>query len=136
MYGFSEEMRARFFRPFLGGVFLEQALSTPGWIFELVWAAFSRGAVVLPRDGMGAIAHQLVAALPAGTVRLGTPANRIGGTSLVLESGEHLAGDALVIATDYATSPDYVASAHRLGRHESRHACILMRPLLRYAVPV
>jgi len=103
-YGFSEAMQARFFRPFLGGVFLEQALSTPGWIFELVWAAFSRGAVALPRDGMGAIAHQLAAALPAGTVRLGTPANRIEGTSLVLESGERLAGDALVIATDYATA--------------------------------
>ena len=68
-YGFSEAMQARFFRPFLGGVFLEQALSTPGWIFELVWAAFSRGAVALPRDGMGAIAHQLAAALPAGTIR-------------------------------------------------------------------
>jgi hypothetical protein len=42
-YGFSEEMQARFFRPFLGGVFLEQALSTPGWIFELVWAPFPVG---------------------------------------------------------------------------------------------
>lgn len=36
-YGFSNMMQARFFHPFLRGVFLEQALSTPGWIFELVW---------------------------------------------------------------------------------------------------
>ena len=103
-YGFSEVMQERFFRPFLGGVFLEQALSTPGWIFELVWAAFSRGAAALPRDGMGAIAQQLAAALPAGTIRLETPANRIEETSIVLESGERLTGDALVIATDYATA--------------------------------
>lgn len=103
-YGFSDVMQARFFHPFLRGVFLEQALSTPCWIFEFVWAAFSRGAVALPRDGMGAIAHQLAAALPAGTIRLGTPAHRIDGTSIVLESGERLAGDALVIATDYATA--------------------------------
>ena len=48
-------VQARFFHPFLRGVFLEQALSTPGWIFELVWAVFSHGAVALPRDGMGAI---------------------------------------------------------------------------------
>lgn len=32
-YGFSNMMQARFFHPFLRGVFLEQALSTPGWIF-------------------------------------------------------------------------------------------------------
>lgn len=103
-YGFSEVMEARFFRPFLGGVFLEQALSTPCWIFEFVWAAFSRGAVALPRDGMGAIAHQLAADLPTGTIRLGASANRIEGSSIVLESGERFAGDALVIATDYATA--------------------------------
>ena len=103
-YGFSGEMQARFFHPFLGGVFLEQALSTPCWTFEFVWAVFSRGAVALPRDGMGAIAHQLVDALPAGTIQLGSPVNRIEGTSVVLESGEHLTCDALVIATDYATA--------------------------------
>ena len=114
-YGFSEAMQARFFRPFLSGVFLEQALSTPGWIFELVWAAFSRGAVALPRDGMGAIAHQLAAALPAGTIRLGSPVNRIEGASLVLESGEHLAGDALVIATDFATAAQLRGERAPLG---------------------
>ncbi len=103
-YGFSEVMQEHFFRPFLGGVFLEQALSTPSWIFEFVWAAFTRGAVALPRDGMGAITHQLAATLPAGTIRFGTPANHIEGTSIVLESGERLAGDALVLATDYATA--------------------------------
>ena len=35
-YGFSNAMQARFFLPFLREVFLEQALSTPGWIFEFV----------------------------------------------------------------------------------------------------
>lgn len=103
-YGFSEAMQARFFRPFLGGVFLEQALSTPCWILELVWAAFSRGAIALPREGMGAIARQLAAGLLPGTIRLDSPVNRIEGTHLVLESGERLAGDALVLATDYATA--------------------------------
>ncbi|MDZ4855046.1 MAG: NAD(P)/FAD-dependent oxidoreductase [Nitrospirota bacterium] len=103
-YGFSAEIQTRFFLPFLRGVFLEQALSTPCWIFELVWAAFSRGEVALPRDGMGAIAHQLAAALPAGTIRLRALVNRIEGTSIMLESGERLPGDALVIATDYITA--------------------------------
>lgn len=103
-YGFSNAMQARFFLPFLREVFLEQALSTPGWIFEFVWAAFSRGAVALPRDGMGAIAQQLATALPVGTIRLGAAVNHIEGASIVLESGERLAGAALVIATDYPTA--------------------------------
>ena len=35
-YGFSDVMQTRFFHPFLRGVFLEQALATPCWIFEFV----------------------------------------------------------------------------------------------------
>ncbi|MEO5863677.1 MAG: FAD-dependent oxidoreductase [Nitrospiraceae bacterium] len=60
--------------------------------------------MALPRDGMGAIAHQLAQALPAGMIRLCAPVNRIEGASIVLESGERLVGDALVIATDYTTA--------------------------------
>jgi phytoene dehydrogenase-like protein len=103
-YGFSEVMSARFFHPFLSGVFLESALATPCWIFELVWAAFSRGATALPRDGMGAIAQQLADALPTGTIRLNQPVREIQGSSVVLESGERLTGDALVVATDDETA--------------------------------
>ena len=103
-YGFSDVIQARFFHPFLRGVFLEQSLATPCWIFEFVWAAFSRGAVALPQDGMGAIAHQLAAPCPQGRSAWAHPRYRIEGTSIVLESGERLAGDALVIATDYATA--------------------------------
>lgn len=54
-YGFSDGILASFFYPFLGGVLLESTLATPGWVFEHIWGAFSRGAVALPRDGMGAI---------------------------------------------------------------------------------
>ena len=53
---------------------------------------------------MGAIAQQLATALPVGTIRLGAAVNHIEGASIVLESGERLAGAALVIATDYPTA--------------------------------
>lgn len=99
-YGFSEEMLARFFQPFLSGVFLETALATPCWIFEHVWAAFSRGVTALPRKGMGAIAQQLSAAVPPGTIRLNQRVRQIERGKVLLESGEVLAGDVLVIATD------------------------------------
>lgn len=102
-YGFSEEMLTRFFRPFLSGVFLETALATPCWVFEHVWSAFSRGITALPRRGMGAIAQQLAAALPPGTIRLHQRVRQIERTSVRLESGETREGDALVIATDDET---------------------------------
>ncbi|MCA1958210.1 MAG: FAD-dependent oxidoreductase [Nitrospira sp.] len=103
-YGFSDAMVTRFFKPFLGGVFLEPTLSTPCWIFEHVWAAFSRGDVALPNDGMGAIAQQLAASLPEGTVRLNEPVKAIEGSTVLLESGERLEGASVVIATDSNTA--------------------------------
>lgn len=103
-YQFSDAMMTRFFHPFLSGVFLETGLTTPCWIFELVWGAFCRGATALPRDGMGAIAQQLAAPLPPGTIRLNQTVQHIQGSSVRLESGEHLTGDVLVLATDDATA--------------------------------
>ena len=103
-YGFSDAMLTRVFRPFLSGVFLETELRTPCWIFELVWGAFCRGATAVPRDGMGAIAQQLAASLPPGTIRLNQAARHIQASRVVLESGEQLTGDVLVIATDDVTA--------------------------------
>ena len=103
-YGFSAVMRERFLRPFLGGVFLDQSLSTPCRHFELVWAAFSRGAIALPQAGMGAIALQLTSSLPAGSIRLRAPVTQLDGKQVVLASGERLSADAVVLATDYATA--------------------------------
>jgi len=103
-YDFSDAMMRHFFQPFLSSVFLETPLRTPCWIFELVWAAFCRGATAVPRDGMGAIAQQLAAPLPPGTIRLDRAVQQIQGSSVVLDSGERLRADVLVIATDDATA--------------------------------
>lgn len=103
-YGFSKPIQERFFRPFLGGVFLDDTLSTPSWILESVWAAFSQGPIALPSEGMGAIAAQLAAALPKEAIRLGAAVRRIEGRRVVLESGTRLEGDAVVIATDHETA--------------------------------
>jgi phytoene dehydrogenase-like protein len=103
-YQFSDAMMTRFFNPFLSGVFLETGLTTPCWIFELVWGAFCRGATAVPRDGMGAIAQQLASSLQPGTIRLNHAVQQIQGSSVVLESGEQLTGDVLVVATDHVTA--------------------------------
>lgn len=103
-YGFSSAMQERFFRPFLGGVFLDQSLSTPCGVFEQVWAAFSYGAIALPREGMGAIARQLAEEIPKATIRLRAPVACLDGGRVVLASGERLDSAAVVLATDYATA--------------------------------
>lgn len=103
-YGFSDAIATHFFRPFLSGVFLETELNTPCWIFELVWAAFCRAATAVPRDGMGAIAHQLASSLPPGTIRLNQTVQQIQGSHVLMESDEQLTSDVVVIATDDATA--------------------------------
>ncbi|MBK9306781.1 MAG: FAD-dependent oxidoreductase [Nitrospira sp.] len=115
-YHFSDAMMARFFYPFLSSVFLEPALTTPCWIFELVWGAFCRGATALPRDGMSAIAQHLADPLPAGSVKLKQAVQRIQGSKLVLESGEQLTGEVVVIATDDVTA------ARLRGEHTTNSA--------------
>jgi phytoene dehydrogenase-like protein len=54
-YHFSHKMVDRFFRPFLGGIFLERDLVTSSRMFEFVFRMFSEGDTALPAHGMQAI---------------------------------------------------------------------------------
>lgn len=103
-YGFSDSMIQRFLRPFLSGVFLEKSLTTPSWIFEQVWAAFSHGAIALPHEGMGAIPRQLANGLSPGSLRLNAKVAEINGTTVTLANGKQLSGEAVVLATDWTAA--------------------------------
>ena len=52
--GFSGSMVERFFRPFLGGIFLDPGLETSSRMFHFVFRMFSTGDAALPAEGMGA----------------------------------------------------------------------------------
>ena len=58
-YGFSEKMIVNFFKPFFGGVFLENELETPAEMFTFLFKMFGEGRAALPARGMGMIAEQL-----------------------------------------------------------------------------
>ncbi len=103
-YGFSDAIRDRFFRPFLGGVFLDDTLSTPTWIFEQVWGAFSNGDIALPHEGMGAIARQLAEGIPPTGVRFHARVVELQGTTAKLADGERLEAEIIVLATDWMTA--------------------------------
>ena len=69
--GFSEAIIDRFFRPFLGGIFFDTGLSVTSRLFQFVMRMLATGSNCLPAGGIGAVAEQLAAQLPPGSVRTG-----------------------------------------------------------------
>ncbi len=99
-YGWSEQIIDTFFRPFFGGVFLDRSLSTASNFFEFVFQQFVIGEAVVPALGIQQIPEQLAGRLPAGSVRLNTPVEAVGGNFVQLSNGDTLEASAVVVATD------------------------------------
>jgi len=102
--GFSDAIIDRFFRPFLAGVFLDPTLSVSSRAFEFCFRAFAAGATAVPAAGMGAIPTQLLAALPADTVRTAARVTALSEGGVTLETGERLSAKVVVLATDSAAT--------------------------------
>jgi len=96
--GFSPRMIERFFRPFLGGIFLESRLDTTEAFFEFVFRVFSEGYAALPARGMGAIPAQLASRLSPGALRTGSRVRRITENGVELADGEGVHARAVVVA--------------------------------------
>lgn len=98
--GFTASMIERFFRPFLGGVFLENRLETTVRKLDFVMRHFARGDTAIPALGMAEIPRQLAASLPAAAIRLQTRVASIFDQGVRLEHGEVIDARAVVIATE------------------------------------
>jgi phytoene dehydrogenase-like protein len=99
-YGFSDNMIQQFFRPFFGGVFLENELSTSANFFKYIFGKFYEGDAVIPAKGIEQIAKQIEKMLYIGTVKLNTKVVKIEGNRVYLENGDKLFGEKIVLATD------------------------------------
>lgn len=88
--GFSEQIVERFFRPFFGGIFLEQELRTPAAMFRFIFKMFGTGGAALPAEGIEAVAKQLRAKLTATEVRCNSSVAAIEGDTVVLADGSRL----------------------------------------------
>jgi phytoene dehydrogenase-like protein len=99
-YGFSEAMIEGFFRPFFGGIFLENELATPSTMLRFVFRLFAEGDAAVPAAGIEAIPRQLQATLQHTTIHCHSRVARIGEGELYTEAGDHFPFDALIIATD------------------------------------
>ncbi len=110
-FGFSNNMIDGFFRAFYGGIFLERDLRTSSRMFQFTFKMFTEGSAALPARGMQAIPEQLASRLPQSSIRLNAPVRAVAEHSVLLESGETLSADAVVVATDATTAmqllPDF-----------------------------
>jgi phytoene dehydrogenase-like protein len=102
--GFSSRIIERFFRPFLGGVFLDRDLETSSRLFTFVFRMFADGDAVLPAQGMHAIARQLAERLPPGTVHTNSVVERLESRAVRLADGRQLTAKAIVVAVDHPTA--------------------------------
>ncbi len=99
-WGFSDAMVNRFFRPFLGGIFLDRSLSASSRMFEFVFKMFAEGRTALPAGGIDRMPKQMRARLPDEAVRLNAPVERVDEQTVVLEGGEAVSAPYVVVATD------------------------------------
>ncbi|MBU3665248.1 MAG: FAD-dependent oxidoreductase [Chthoniobacterales bacterium] len=119
--GFSEKFFARFAIPFFGGVLLDPALSQSSSLLLGYLRRFATGLALLPGAGIGAIAGQLASRLQPESVRYACRVERVlfdngRARGVVLESGEHVAADNVVLAADEPSV------CRLLGRGEPRRA--------------
>ncbi len=99
-YGFSDSMIQQFFKPFFGGIFLENELRTGSAMFRFVFKMFSEGEAAIPAEGMEQIPIQLRHQLERTKIQYHTRVQRIDGQNLLLEGGDQLDFDKVIIATD------------------------------------
>jgi phytoene dehydrogenase-like protein len=111
--GFSSRIVDCFFRPFLGGVFLDPQLETSSRMFEFVFRMFALGEAAVPENGMGEIARQITRQLPEDGIRLNAQVKSVNENSVTLVSGEHLQADSVVVACERP------AAARLLGDSET-----------------
>lgn len=109
--GFSHQAIERFWRPFLGGIFLESELSTSSRMFHFVFSLFSRGRATLPRGGMQAIPDQLAARLPQASLHLKCMVSEVCAEGIRLADGSWREAAAVVDARDPWAETDAPATA-------------------------
>jgi phytoene dehydrogenase-like protein len=103
--GFSSGAVERFFRPFFGGMVLDRTLDTRAHTVLFLFKMFSEGRMAVPSAGMGALAAQLAAHLPPGSVQLHTTVSEIergadGSVAAVCAGQRRFAAAAVILAAD------------------------------------
>lgn len=97
--GFAPRTVEGFLRPLLAALLCDPELQTSSRVADLALRGFARGRTCLPAGGSAGLPERLAAALPPGTVRLGTPAVRAAVSSVRVADGTELPCRAVLVAT-------------------------------------
>ncbi len=97
---FSPTIIDRFFKPFFGGIFLENELQTSSRMFEFVFKMMAEGNAVVPEKGMEEIPRQLKAKLKRTEFRFHSEVENIDGQTIYLKGGETISCSKVIVATD------------------------------------
>ena len=97
---FSDAMIQRFFRPLMGGIQLDAALTASSRMFEMILRCLTVGESAVPAAGMQAIPDQLAAGLAPGTVHLQTPVAAVTAGSVTTADGRTVHAERVVVATE------------------------------------
>jgi protoporphyrinogen oxidase len=98
--GFSDRIIEQFFRPFYSGIFLENELRTSSRMFEFVFKMFAEGGAALPKDGIEAIPRELEGKLKRTSIHLNKGVAEIREHDIILNSGEAIAREYVINATN------------------------------------
>jgi len=97
--GFSETIINQFFKPFFGGIFLENKLDTSSRMLEFVFKMFGEGHAAVPKNGMKAIPEMLAANLAQTDIKFNQRVEKVGLKKVTLDNGDELDADVIIIAT-------------------------------------
>ena len=97
--GFSRFIIESFFRPFFGGVLLDNDLTTSASLFQYYLQKFISGKTLVPAGGIHEIALQLASKIPPANIRLHTTVTQLKNRTVHLQDGEKHTGSHIVIAT-------------------------------------
>lgn len=100
-YGFSNRFLDSFFKPFLGGIFLEPELVTSSRKLDFVFRMFAVGHAALPAFGMQSIPEQMALRLRPDILRLNSRVQSLDGGTVQLATGESITAEGVVIATEH-----------------------------------
>ncbi|MEL7222673.1 MAG: FAD-dependent oxidoreductase [Bacteroidota bacterium] len=98
-YGFSERFIQNFFRPFFGGIFLENQLQTPAAMLQFVFKMFAQGHAALPAKGMESIPQQLASQLKATNIIRNNRVQQIENNRVKLDDSTIMPYTHLIVAT-------------------------------------
>lgn len=100
--GFSGKIIERFFKPFLGGIFLERPLKTSNRMFRFVMKMFAEGNAALPESGIVKVAEQLAQNIPVETIQYQKKVSGIAKGKVIIENEDAQSFDYILSSVNFS----------------------------------